>query len=760
MTGNRHWLLGAILLSFWVLGGSPVFSQSDPAAAPDGPPSETRSSSERRESDEDFDAPPRPLYLQQPFDLITVKGDGSQHRILPLDIPVRKITPQSSGSLRVRLERDPAEERSIRWGNIERIDLYEDMVLAEAKQLTRQRRYDEAFRSFAFLQDRYPEVEGLESTIQDFLFVNAGNYVSQNRYPEALSTLEELYSRNREYVSGGGRGVTSALSSVVGVLLKRYIDQEDYPLARSSLRQFEQRFGDARLPALSEARRRLNELAGKKGMEVRQLLDQQQWREAEMRAREMLRIWPELEGGAELAREALRRYSIVPVAVTQRAYELDVSSTTDWAARRAGRLVGRELVELQGPGPEGGRYTSPLGTIERSDDYQQLTFQIGGGQSSSSQLPVTGYDISARLLELADIHDPHYVPQWAEIFQGVRVTGALRVEARLRRPHVIPEAFLQVPLFYPENEPEWARSLIPYEIAERSDEGIRFTRRDRSDTESHVAPAEIREVFFEESSDAVAALKRGDVFLMDRMLPGEAARLAQDETNQTVLIGSYALPTIHMIVPNANNPYLNTPAFRRAILHAIPRELILDRLLEGRSMAGCRIVTGPFPAGRSADDPMGYAYDRRLAQRPFDPGVAMLLFRMAESQLRQAAEKNDEEPPELKPLVLAHPEDAIARFACTMIAAQLNTLQIPCVLKQLPAGRVTDTSETWDLLYMAMTVGEPIFDAERLLARGGWLALRVPTLAWHCADCGKLARGVKREIDSWNCINWCTRKSP
>jgi 3'-phosphoadenosine 5'-phosphosulfate sulfotransferase (PAPS reductase)/FAD synthetase len=39
-----------------------------------------------------------------------------------------------------------------------------------------------------------------------------------------------------------------------------------------------------------------------------------------------------------LAREALRRYSIVPVAVTQRAYELDVASSTDWAARRAGRL--------------------------------------------------------------------------------------------------------------------------------------------------------------------------------------------------------------------------------------------------------------------------------------------------------------------------------------------------------------------------------------------------------------------------------------
>src|SRR5690606_29649026 len=164
------------------------------------------------------------------------------------------------------------------------------------------------------------------------------------------------------------------------------------------------------------------------------------------------------------------------------------------------------------------------------------------------------------------------------------------------------------------------------------------------------------------------ALRLGDVLMIDRMFPADAARLARDESNQTVMVGTYALPTLHMLIPNLKNTFLNTPTFRRAILHAVPRELILDRLLDGHQIAGCRVITGPFPAGRNAEDPVAYGYDHRLAQRPFDPGVAMLLFRMAESQLRKLAEDNEQEPPPFQPLILAHPEDAIARFACTIIA--------------------------------------------------------------------------------------------
>src|SRR5690606_13250354 len=89
--------------------------------------------------DDDIVVDRGPLYLQKPFDLITVKVDGSKHRILPLDMPVRRVTPQASGSLRVRLESDPATERAIRWSNIERVELFEDMVLAEARRLTRER---------------------------------------------------------------------------------------------------------------------------------------------------------------------------------------------------------------------------------------------------------------------------------------------------------------------------------------------------------------------------------------------------------------------------------------------------------------------------------------------------------------------------------------------------------------------------------------------------------------------------------------------
>lgn len=716
------WLLG--LLAFLVIGmGNGIEAWAQPAngdAEEHADPDVDENGDAGDDDDDDIVVEEGPIYSRKPYDLITVKVDGSQHRIQPLDLPVRRITPQTSGSLRVRLLSDPANERSIRWANIERVDLFEEMVLAEARRLTREREFDEAFRHFLFLQDQYPDVAGLERSVQDFLFVNAGYYVTQRRYAEALSTLEELFIRNREYASSSGRGVTSALSTVIGTLLQQQIASGDYSLARTSLRRYQRRYSSVRLPALDDARRRLEELAGRKRDQVRQLLDEGKWQEAEQAVREMLRIWPEVEGGIQVAREALRRYSIVPVAVTQRAQSLDVGSTTDWASRRAGRLVSRQLVELQGPGPEGGRYVSPLGEIERSDDYLQLAFQIASSQNSSSPPKmVNGYDLSERLLELADVRGPHYVEGWAEILESVRVTGATRVEANLRRPHVVPEGLLQVPLFTAEQPPPWASSLVSYQLAEQGERILRFTRQDENPTEGHAAPAEIQEVYFEDFAEALAALRRGDVLLIDRMFPADAARLDRDESNQTVLVGRYALPTLHMLIPNIENPFLNTPTFRRAILHAIPRTTILDRLLDGNSVAGCRVITGPFPAGRNPDDPIAYGYDDRLAERPFDPGVARLLFQMAQNQLRQMAEKNEQEPPEFKPLILAHPEDAIARFACTVIAGQLQSLEIPCELKQLPAGQVRPTDDQWDLLYSAVMVQEPMLDAQRLLARDG-----------------------------------------
>jgi hypothetical protein len=69
-------------------------------------------------------------------------------------------------------------------------------------------------------------------------------------------------------------------------------------------------------------------------------------------------------------------------------------------------------------------------------------------------------------------------------------------------------------------------------------------------------------------------------------------------------------------------------------------------------------------------------------------------------------------------LVLAHAADPVARVACQSIKLQLGGLGIPVKLVEIPA-REPNAEIAWDLLYAELVVGEPLFDARRLVGGRG-----------------------------------------
>ncbi|MBM4001569.1 MAG: hypothetical protein FJ297_18885 [Planctomycetes bacterium] len=679
-----------------------------------------------------------PLYQQRPYDLITVKRDGSQHKILPLELPVRELPVQKSGTLKVRLEREPADEVVIRWADIQSVDLWEDMVLAEAVERTGASEHDEAFRHLVYLLDKYPRTKGLDAAVQNHLFATAESDAAASRFTMAFSGLEEVYRRNPNYVGGSGRTVTAALSSVVNEILKAYIESGQYAHARRLLKRLESQYGDERLASLADARRAMIDRASAKAAEVRKLLGENQLQEAQAVSREMLRIWPKLEGGFELARDAAQRYPIVTVGVAARAVRFDPSAIDDWAARRVGRLVGRELVEYVGPGPEGGRYATPFGSVQRDDGDQFLAFQVRPAEGPSGR--PTAYDLAERLMDLANPASDQYAPGWADLARSIRADGAFRVEVDLRRPHVLAESLLRVPIAPTDRPPPWLTVLQPYVVKETKETETLFTVNAEFIRKRPTQPAELRERYYEDSSEAVEALIRGDLLVIDRLFPGDAARLLESPRPE-IVVRPYAAPTLHWLIPNLKNPFLDNATFRRALVFSIPRQTILDRMLGGKRLPGCRLITGPFPAPRGDGDSVAYAYDTRLAERDFDPGVGLLLISMAKNQLAKAAEKKSEPPPELKPLVLAFPEDKSARFACAIIAEQLKMLNVPCELKPLPPGQTADPSGEYDLLYAAVTIVEPLVDAPRILPRGGMVGSTSPYI--------NLATRRVEEATSW-----------
>ena len=106
-------------------------------------------------------------------------------------------------------------------------------------------------------------------------------------------------------------------------------------------------------------------------------------------------------------------------------------------------------------------------------------------------------------------------------------------------------------------------------------------------------PREIVETRVTSGSAGVSALLQGEVDVLDQLFPADAVRLSKSKNIRVV---NYPLPTVHMLVPCSDHPYLAERTFRRALVYGINREDILrGELLEGLESEGCRVLSGPFP---------------------------------------------------------------------------------------------------------------------------------------------------------------------
>jgi ABC-type transport system substrate-binding protein len=250
---------------------------------------------------------------------------------------------------------------------------------------------------------------------------------------------------------------------------------------------------------------------------------------------------------------------------------------------------------------------------------------------------------------------------------------------------------------------------------EAADAEVRFAPVASEAADGNLRPV-IVERYYAEPGKAIEDLRKGKLDMIDRVLPTEAIRLSQDDT---LTVGQYAFPSLHVLLPNPENPFLESRTFRRAILYAINRQVILEKgLLNDRTLEGCQVLSAPVPAGLSRNDPASYAYNDEIEPRPYDPVMAKILVELSKSQLATAAEKREEPAPELKELVLAHPTGELPRFVCNQIQSQLEVVGVPCSLRELKPGENLP-EDGYDLVFFELMVREPLSDLGRLFGAGG-----------------------------------------
>ncbi len=660
------------------------------------------------------------LLERPPFDQVTLDAQNGSAvlDILPLEsVPTN---PKPTDRLRIHLVSDPEQAYDVLWQHIVKVRTYHQLVFEDAQRLVREKKYDEAFRNFDFLLRHTAVTPGLNQSVQDYLLENAAVLAEQQNYQHALAILEEIARRDPSYRAAE---VATRLAQVVDKLLLAEVEREDYRKARGMIERLEKQYGSQRIESLGRWRQRLVDEATQLKQQSQLQIEQGAFREAERLIRRMIRIWPDLPGAEELRLEIARRYPMVIVGVAEKAGQQDVTSIESWPARRTGGLTQQTLLQFIGAGPQGGQYLCPLGDYYQSDDRRRLTVHLWqNAETGTATQQVTGYDVSARVLAMADPASPLYDPSWASLTQAVGVEDVFKVHIDLRRPHVLPEAMLQIQLDKKSDDP----SLLspgdgPYLLADSPDEDLHFVANQHYPFPGNENPAEIVERYFPTSEDAISALRRGDIDMIDYLFPDDAARLKNDEA---LNVESYALPTIHVLVPNYSNPFTANQTFRRALIYGIDRQTILNaEVLGNNKIAGCQLISGPFPPGTRDNDPLAYAYDSRITPQSYYPRLAAILRALAHRELREIAKKRNEEIPDEIRLVIGYPGNQIARVACQAIAQYLQVVGIVCELRELPAGMSTDPTGEVDLLYVQVAMWEPVIDARRLLAPQGVAAL-------------------------------------
>jgi ABC-type transport system substrate-binding protein len=657
-----------------------------------------------------------PLYDQEPYDEVTLDAANSNEvvKIQPLKTLNRQPPPRGNPTekLVVRTVKEPDKEYAILWKSITKVELFEQLVLNKAMELVGDKRFDEAYDYFTWLERNKSDTPGLGKAVENALYEEAKDSHRRQQYDGALALLRELHQRNPRRP-----GLDVALGRATDELVKRNVKAENYPAARMLLQNLAADFPEH--PLVRQWRDRLIQQATPILADAQAAVNAGQWSKAGELTRRLAVLWPDLPGARELARTVHRNYPRVVVGVSALAGDAVPNRLDDWATRRTSRLLYRTLAEFAGPSTEGGKYDCPMGQFSLQGLNRRLAIKlkpnIGWADGTAT---LTNTDVARRLLAMADPTDPGYRVDWADLLMAASTSGVYGIEVEFRRPHVRPEAMLQIVL-----TPRGAATKAgeppplngPFVVASRSQDDLILTGNTHYFAAQKGQPKEIVEHHFPNINAAIAALKRGDVLVLDRINPWNVPAIRGE---RDLVVQSYAAPLVHCLIPNLRRPLPADRNFRRALLYGIARQAILQQMLGGGEVPGCAVISGPFPQGVDASDPMGYAYDDTVEPRPYEPRLAAALSNVTLKNYCKAR-NIQEKKPKLPTLILAHPNDEIAIAASASIQKQLKLVDIPVELRKIDGPMPTKVPDDVDLLYVELPMWEPLVDARRILGEDG-----------------------------------------
>lgn len=646
---------------------------------------------------------PKRIIDQKPFDRLVLKKNDQVLKLEPLELKPRRplINQQPDFKLRVQIY-GKRQRYEVAWSDVKQVTLFEQMLLLEAAKLRDAGQFEDAYEYYVFLELGDAKFPGVNEAFAACLFREADAWINRRRWDLALSLLNEAHRRDPKI-----EGLAEALSKTTDTLVGDHFVARRYPAARRLAEQLAGKYPQH--PVVKKWVDHLAKSATDSQRAARAAMNAGKFPTAYLAAKQSIELWPNLTGSKQLLDELQSKYPMLTVGVLSTATtasDQDRLALT-WAARRSRRLLNRRLIEPVAATDAGMRYESSLAALQFTDEGLTLKLNSKTNWLPDGE-PLRGVDVARRLLAASQAGQADYHPHWAAILRGLQVVDERQVNVRLKWKHPRPRGLLRVtllPWHTPLSMREDAATLGPYRVVGRAGREVRHLRNDGYFAQEEGQAAELIERRFANSAGALGPLNRGEIAALDRIHPWDVTRF---QSQKNVSVAAYAVPTVHLLIPNRNHPLPADAMFRRAVAQGIQRQRILDGvLLQAADPRRGRLAFSPFPQGSEAPSIQPLAYD---------PRTMAAVMRLRQAQLKKAEANAAANRLHIR---LSHPPTALARRACREIKQHLELGGRGPSVELLESKSAPPRDGDWDFRYFEWSMCDPLIDAPLLFRRIG-----------------------------------------
>jgi peptide/nickel transport system substrate-binding protein len=633
----------------------------------------------------------------------------------------------------------------VKRASIKRLEYFEDLLLLECDRLVPLHDYARAFECCLRVQLRNPGWKGLDERVNRVLFAEGSRALIDGDGERGLRLLRELLARKRDYP-----GLLDQIGEAYGKRVERAIRLKLYARGRRVLHELAELAPEHSLVKQMRAlfvARATARVKDSESLAAPERLDA---------LAEALRIWPTLPGIEPIYTKAFESEPTLEVGVTDVPTPLGpwVRSPAD---ARVSRLLYLPLLASDDEEARQGKRPDQLATAVQSSDLgRRLVIRTRPGFLwSDGSRSVSAIDVGRDLIDRTDPHSPRFDARWEDMLDRVEVGDESRLEVRLNHNPLKAGAWLLGPVgpahagvdgrvaasiqdrplvtngpfgcvaatadsielrLRADVKPALAAASAEKPAAPEAgdhsagggpagkpDAGLGAAKRARDGpTRNGAKIKRIREFRLPPGQSLIAAMRRGELSLIDHVPPDQVAAL---EGASDIAVGRFAKPVVHVIAIDGRNLALRNRSVRRALSFAVDRKgLLEDFVLKHAVTDTDAVADGPFPKRSYADAP---------GVKPLEPNrwLAKMLVAAARRELKNVPIKLNLEYPAIPEVqsVIEKIADAIGQTGIDIVTKEVLPSQLE---GELRAGR------RFDLAYRVLRCDEPILDAGALLCPG------------------------------------------